>query len=105
MNKKIQWVVGIIIAISFLILIFYIIPSIIENGNEQEKYGDCLQDFANDYCKSINYSRADYWGSGIAPYQYFKCASERDYRGFGEFVATEEEKEYCREISFKEENN
>ena len=78
--------------------IIFLINIIVENENEIREYGDCLQIFADKYCDSLNHSRAIYWGNGFNRNMYFKCASERDYEGYGEFVSTQEENEYCEEF-------
>ncbi len=79
--------------------IILLINTIGESENEKREYGNCLQIFADEYCDSLNYSRAIYWGNGLNYNVYFKCASERDYQGYGEFVSTQEEKKYCKEFA------
>ncbi len=83
-------------SILLTVLIIFAVLTIIEQEKEKKEYGECLQVFADEYCGNLNYSRAIYWGNGWNEYLYFKCASERDYEGYGQFISTDEEKKYCK---------
>lgn len=103
MNKKglsviVATLLIIVLTLTAVGIIWVVIDNVI-NGTKGEKiYDDCLQNFANEYCYSLNYSKANFWGDGLNKNMYFKCGSERDYLGHGEFINTEEEKDYCKKL-------
>ncbi len=91
------------IAILLIILAFFgykLVQVINEQGEEDKIYKNCLDDYADTYCQSLNYDHADYWGNGFNPNQYFKCHDGRTYGEVGKFVANESEKEDCKEIAY-----
>lgn len=97
MNKNV--VLGIfvgLIVIGFLVMEFMFIT---QDQKEKIVYEDCIQEFADKYCESINLSKAKFWGNGLNTKIYFECNDERVYEGKGKFVVTDYEKEYCLDLS------
>jgi hypothetical protein len=102
LSDTVATILIIILTLIAIGIIWVVINNIVNGGKQIEEntsYNNCLQIFANAYCHSINYTDATFRTIGFENNQYFKCGSERDYLGYGEFVNIQSEKDYCKSLS------
>lgn len=100
MKKILLFCLAIIIAV---IGVYFLFNAISEQNKIEKINSKCLEDFATNYCNSINYSIAENWHNGFQPNLYFKCKNGREYSASNptEYSYTKEERDYCRELSSK----